>query len=241
MREKQRGFTIIEVVVVVAIIGLLAGTMAPFVRSFVDSQTLLKVKGELRDLARALDSHWKEYQTFPTSIAENESTFIKFLPPNQSQDSYDILEDDFNLSLQDTIYYEYSTTGTPTVATLYSYGINKLNDSAAEDDIVITVTSERMGREVTRKRLQVIAHALANYINSKKYVSNVDAWSLSTTASTAIGTDLRLDSSFAVDGFNKAWIIHSTNYRFYSIGPDGTDDSGGSAGAGAISDDDITF
>lgn len=238
-----------------AIVGLIAGTTAPFIRAYMQSETVTKVRNELRILGQTLDKYWMENTAFPATLTESETALIALLPPSGSIDTSDLLLDDFNLALSDSTYYQYSTAGTPTVATIFSLGLNNADEGGGGDDITIEVTSERAGRIMTRRKIQTIAHATMNYIVSKNYATYAtDAWALTSIDSTSVQTSLQLGTGgslganlngidFSVDGWGNAWIIHNTRYRIYSKGPDGTDNSGGAASADgtAIAGDDIGF
>ncbi len=225
--RENSGFTLIEAIVVLCVLGLLAGMLTPLARSFLLAQRLEKVKEELNQIGRGLNTYWLDNAAFPAAL-----TTSAFLNKHLYFTSdHDAVYDD--LSPTNAIY-SYSTSGTPTVATLGSVGIDGI--SGTSDDISLSVTSERAGRILTRKKLKDIARAMVEYINAKKYVSTTDAWALS-----SISTDFQLSTYYDTDGWGNAWIIHATKYRIYSKGPDGTDDSGGTAGTGYIGDDDITF
>ena len=66
---NAKGFSLVELLVVVAIIGLLAGIAIPQFISYrargVDSQ----MKGDLKNAALAMESYFAENKTYPTSLA----------------------------------------------------------------------------------------------------------------------------------------------------------------------------
>jgi type IV pilus assembly protein PilA len=66
---KDRGFSLAELLVVVAIIGLLAAIAVPQFISYrargIDSQ----MKGDLKNAALAMESYFAENKTYPTSLA----------------------------------------------------------------------------------------------------------------------------------------------------------------------------
>jgi type IV pilus assembly protein PilA len=69
MLIKDRGFSLAELLVVVAIIGLLAAIAVPQFISYrargIDSQ----MKGDLKNAALAMESYFAENKTYPTSLA----------------------------------------------------------------------------------------------------------------------------------------------------------------------------
>lgn len=212
---------------VICVLALLAGMLVPTARTFLLAQRLEKVKGELNQIGQGLNTYWLDNAAFPAALTTSGFTYSHLYFTSDHDTIYD------DLSPTNAIY-GYSTAGTPSVATLTSVGVDGIASSA--DDISLAVTSERPGRTLTRKKLKVIARALVEYINAKKYVSTVDAWALS-----SISSNLYLSTYYDTDGWGRAWIIHATKYRIYSKGPDGVDDSGGTTGTGAISNDDISF
>jgi general secretion pathway protein G len=66
-RRRPRGFTLIEIMVVVVIIGLLAAIIVPTVVSKVDEARIAKAKSDIQSLETALTEYRLDNATYPTS------------------------------------------------------------------------------------------------------------------------------------------------------------------------------
>jgi len=66
-RSSQNGFTLIEIMVVVVIIGLLAAVIVPQVMGRVDEARITKVKGDVQMLETALSMYRLDTARYPTS------------------------------------------------------------------------------------------------------------------------------------------------------------------------------
>jgi len=64
-----RGFTLVEILVVVAIIGLLATIAIPQFISYRARGFDTQMKGDLKNAALAMESYFAEKQSYPTSLA----------------------------------------------------------------------------------------------------------------------------------------------------------------------------
>jgi general secretion pathway protein G len=67
LRARQRGFTLIEIMVVVVIIGLLAAFIVPQVMGRVDEARITKVKGDVQMLETALSMYRLDTARYPTT------------------------------------------------------------------------------------------------------------------------------------------------------------------------------
>ncbi len=67
MRRAQRGFTLIEIMVVVVILGILAALIAPNVLSRIDQAQLTKVRSDISNLENALKLYRLDNFRYPTT------------------------------------------------------------------------------------------------------------------------------------------------------------------------------
>lgn len=67
MRDKK-GFTIVELLIVIAIISILVGMALPRFKGLQDEGNVARAKGELRSLQTATESYYIHNNTYPTVI-----------------------------------------------------------------------------------------------------------------------------------------------------------------------------
>jgi general secretion pathway protein G len=67
IRLRQSGFTLIEIIVVIVIIGLLASMVAPAVVKRIDQANVTKAKADIRGLEQALESYYLDNFNYPST------------------------------------------------------------------------------------------------------------------------------------------------------------------------------
>ena len=66
-RDAQRGFTLVEIMVVVVIIGLLAAIIGPQLLGRVDDATVSRAKSDLRGIEAALQLYYLDNYRYPST------------------------------------------------------------------------------------------------------------------------------------------------------------------------------
>ena len=69
MRKGQKGFTLIELMIVVAIIGILAAIAIPQFASYRQRAQDSAAKSALKNLATAQENYYAEYNTYSSTLA----------------------------------------------------------------------------------------------------------------------------------------------------------------------------
>jgi prepilin-type N-terminal cleavage/methylation domain-containing protein len=64
-RAKQGGFTLIEVVVVVAVIAILAAILTPFITKYIDDSRTARARNEAQVIAAAVTNFYKDVSRWP--------------------------------------------------------------------------------------------------------------------------------------------------------------------------------
>ena len=92
INQYQRGFTLIEIMVVVVILGILASVIAPRIMDNPDKARVSKAKHDLNALESALDVYRLDNFTYPTTDQGLEALVILPTappePPNWKQGGY---------------------------------------------------------------------------------------------------------------------------------------------------------
>ncbi|HEX7061468.1 MAG TPA: type II secretion system major pseudopilin GspG [Woeseiaceae bacterium] len=82
LRTSCHGFTLIEIMVVVIILGILAAIVAPNVIGRIDDAQITRVKGDLRGLENALNMYRLDNYSYPTTEQGLEALVTKPADPN---------------------------------------------------------------------------------------------------------------------------------------------------------------
>ncbi|WP_183458311.1 type IV pilin protein [Microbulbifer rhizosphaerae] len=82
--KKQRGFTLIELMIVVAIVGILAGIAWPSYQEHVRTTRRADAQGTLMGLAQAMERHYTENGTYEKAAASEKDTGAPGIFPTQA-------------------------------------------------------------------------------------------------------------------------------------------------------------
>ncbi|HEY0371060.1 MAG TPA: type II secretion system protein [Thermoanaerobaculia bacterium] len=99
-RRNQRGFTLIELIVVVSIIGILAGIALVNVSNFQRKARESALRGDLFEMRKAIDNFYADKQRYPTDLNELVPNYIRRIPKDpitMQQDWEPVMDDPLSL------------------------------------------------------------------------------------------------------------------------------------------------
>jgi len=104
-RRSQAGFSLIELIVVVTIIGLLAGIAVVQVRYAKRKAQEAALKSNLHSMRSAIDNFYADKQRYPNDLNELVPNYLRKIPPDpitETQDWDIIMDDPTNEETADT-------------------------------------------------------------------------------------------------------------------------------------------
>jgi prepilin-type N-terminal cleavage/methylation domain-containing protein len=94
-RSGQAGFTLVELLVVISIVGLLAGLMTVAIPRAMEAGKKAKVKGELTAIVAAVKAYKQEYGRWPVAKSQMDSVADEYNswygPPTTESESKDLM------------------------------------------------------------------------------------------------------------------------------------------------------
>ncbi|MBL8752903.1 MAG: hypothetical protein JNK15_06335 [Planctomycetes bacterium] len=194
----------IELIVVLAVLGILVGTGVPLAGAVVDADRRQEVQRELTEIGTALDAYWFDRAAFPASLTATDFLGVHLHPGVGNTAVLDAF------GTGQGYVYSVSAAG---VATVYSRGENGVDNGVAAEQFVLQVNSAVPGTKKTWQRLRLIVEVLADHIESGGSVSG--SWA---TVRAACG----LPATFDTDGFGTAFQWTAATHTLTSAGPDRT-------------------
>jgi len=164
--RSAKGFTLIETVVAVAILGLLAGALFPIAASFVDVALERSTEYEMNRLATAIEEFFEDTGVFPAQLVYLETKpagiskwYGPYLLPEFVADTAAM--DDYRYDAWKRPYQFIVTSGY--VRTLRSFGPNGVDDSGTQDDVTRVVDATPFLRDFTVAEIRRIGAAIVAY------------------------------------------------------------------------------
>ncbi len=201
--DPGAGFTLLELIVVLAVLGILLGTAVPLAGAVVQADRRSEVQRELADLTAALESYYFEHAAFPVSLVAADFFGVHLQPGPGNTATIDACGAGQN--------YLYAVNAATNIATVYSRGDNGIDDGVASEELVVNVYGAVPGTKRTWTRLRIVVEVLANYIETGGSVAGT--WPV---VRAAIG----LGSTFDNDGFGTTMQWDAATHTLTSAGPD---------------------
>ena len=200
---RPNGFTLIEVVIVLAVITILVGTATPMAKLLVDGSSRDEVRDDLAAITEALEDFYYDNGAFPVSLTAT-GFYGSYLVPGVDDD---VVLDSWGGNLE----YLYVTATGPDSIIVRSRGPNGVDDSGLIDDIQGTLPGAAAGNRKTRERMRIIIEVLANYLESGATLSGT--WATDRV-------NMGLGAVYANDGFGTAFTLSAATYELRSAGAD---------------------
>jgi prepilin-type N-terminal cleavage/methylation domain-containing protein len=158
-RSSQAGFTLVELLVVISIIGMLAGLMAVAIPKAMEGGKKAKAKGELNSIVAAVKAYKQEYGRFPGDLTQSNCMFSSNSTPSVvslinvlSGDSTNTLSDTQPANPKGVRFFEGSKGGTNGLPDPWDKQYMVIVDTAETGTITYTTAGTAMNL-----RLSVLA------------------------------------------------------------------------------------
>jgi prepilin-type N-terminal cleavage/methylation domain-containing protein len=160
---RRRGFTLLEIVVCVAILSILAGAAVPAVAGFMNAKAKDATYAEIDVLGKACVEYFRDTNKLPTKLAQLEAAggvanwagpYLTSAGKDKTSGASSTLVDGWGQA------YTLKASGT-SIVVLRSAGTDKKQNTA--DDITLSVDVTPVRRELTLERLRTINQAVRAY------------------------------------------------------------------------------
>lgn len=167
--RSRSGFTLLEVIVVLALMAILTGVLAPSATALINSKARRLTQGELEELGRAALEHFRDVQSLPANPGQLwASTAPGWAGPYLTGTLDDPISGGNGYAV-DAWSRPYSFQVVVDRLTLRSNGKDGIAGNA--DDLALTVDATPLRREETLRRLAIVNQAILHY-NAVHLVTN---------------------------------------------------------------------
>ncbi|MFM1871241.1 MAG: type secretion system major pseudopilin GspG [Planctomycetota bacterium] len=201
--RASSGFTLVELVIVLGVLGILVGAAAPLAGAAIDAARRQEVNDELRDLGTALESHYFERGAFP-ALLDDASFLGVHLQPGVRNGA---IVDPFAAGSG----YRYRLDAVADTASVYSIGDNRRDENGGGDDLAVVVHGAAPGMRRTSQKLRIVVERLAMHLEAGGPVTG--SWD-------SLVTTLGLGAEYRHDGWGRAFAWDSATFSLRSSGPD---------------------
>lgn len=201
--ERQHGFTLIELIVVLAVLSVLLATAVPLAGAVVAADRRQEVQRELGAIAAALESYYLMHAAFPATLSDPAFVGVHLQPGVNGT----ALIDAFGAGQE----YRYQVATAADTATVWSVGEDGRNRGINREEHKVVVAGAVPGTKRTWQRFRLIVELLAEHIESGGSVAG--PWP---TLRAAIG----LGADYDRDGFGTVFDWNATTHTLTSAGPD---------------------
>ena len=137
---KSKGFTLLELLIVMAIIAILIGVAVPRFRGMQDEARRTRAQRDVRVIAVAIESYYKNHGNIYPAEANYQTTLINAVPWVMDHEIYD----PFGATSTTQFTYKLST-GDPATAKyyiIYSLGVNRNGTASVDNNGTVTASND---------------------------------------------------------------------------------------------------